>query len=113
MSLLSLPPRFFLDRSLGRKAVPETLRTDGWDFVTLAEHYGIPADQQVADTTWIQEAAERGRPILMKDKRIRYRPAEISAVITHGAVHHQQGRNSCFSLESRTIRWGRACAGRS
>ena len=42
------PPRFFLDRSLGRKAVPEGLRMDGWDIVTLAEHYGVPADEQVA-----------------------------------------------------------------
>jgi hypothetical protein len=78
-------PRFFLDRSLGRKAVPEALRTDGWDIVTLAEHYGVPADEQVADTEWIEEAAKRGWPILMKDKRIRHRQAEIGAVITHAA----------------------------
>jgi uncharacterized protein (DUF433 family) len=32
------PPRFFLDRSLGRRAVPEALRADGWDLITLAEH---------------------------------------------------------------------------
>lgn len=32
------PPRFFLDRSLGRNAVPEALRADSWDIVTLAEH---------------------------------------------------------------------------
>jgi hypothetical protein len=51
------PPRFFLDRSLGRKAVPEVLRADGWDVITLAEHYGMPADEQVADTDWIKEAA--------------------------------------------------------
>ena len=37
MSSLEQPPRFFLDRSLGRKAVPEALRADGWDIVTLAE----------------------------------------------------------------------------
>ena len=78
-------PRFFLDRSLGRKAVPEALRADGWDIVTLAEHYGMPADEQVADTDWIQEAAKRGWPILMKDKRIRHRQAEISAVVAHRA----------------------------
>jgi hypothetical protein len=28
------PPRFLLDRSLGRKAVPEALRADGWDVIT-------------------------------------------------------------------------------
>jgi len=79
------PPRFFLDRSLGRKAVPEALRADGWDVITLAEHYGIPADEQVADADWIEEAAKRGWPILMKDKRIRHRQAEITAVTEHKA----------------------------
>jgi hypothetical protein len=32
------PPKFFLDRSLGRIAVPEALRADHWDVITLAEH---------------------------------------------------------------------------
>jgi hypothetical protein len=79
------PPKFFLDRSLGRKALPEFLRADGWDLLTLAEHYGVPADQQVADTEWIQEAAKQGWPILMKDKRIRHRRVEIDAVVAHRA----------------------------
>jgi hypothetical protein len=78
-------PKFFLDRSLGRKAVPEGLRSDGWDIVTLAEHYGVPADEQVADVDWIEEAARQGWPILMKDKRIRHRQAEIEAVVAHRA----------------------------
>jgi len=79
------PPRFFLDRSLGRNAVPKALCTDGWDVITLAEHYGVPADEQVADVDWIEEAARQGWPILMKDKRIRHRPAEINAVVAHKA----------------------------
>jgi hypothetical protein len=79
------PPKFFLDRSLGRKAVPEALRADGWDVITLAEHYGMPADEQVADTDWIEEAATRGWPVLMKDKRIRHRHVEIAAVVEHKA----------------------------
>jgi hypothetical protein len=53
--------------------------------VTLAEHYGIPTDQEVADAVWIEEAAKQGWPILMKDKRIRHRQGEIDAVIEHGA----------------------------
>lgn len=73
MSQPEQPLRFFLDRSLGRKAVPEALRAEGWDVITLAEHYGMPADEQVADTDWIKEAAQREWPILMKDKRIRHR----------------------------------------
>jgi hypothetical protein len=79
------PLRFFLDRSLGRNAVPEALRANGWDIVTLAEHYGVPAGEQVADVDWIEKAARQGWPILMKDKRIRHRPAEIDAVIAHKA----------------------------
>ena len=34
---------------------------------------------------WIEEAAKRGWPILMKDKRIRHRQAEIAAVAEHKA----------------------------
>lgn len=85
MSQLGQLPKFFLDRSLGTKAVPEALRAAGWDVVTLAEHYGMPADEHVADTEWIEEAAGRGWPILMKDKRIRHRQAEINAVVSHQA----------------------------
>jgi PIN like domain len=65
--------------------VPAGLRADGWDVVTLGEHYGVPADEQVADVDWIEEAAKRGWLILMKDKRIRHRQAEIDAVIAHKA----------------------------
>lgn len=53
--------------------------------ITLAEHYGMPADEQVSDIDWIEEAAKRGWPILMKDKRIRTRKAEIDAVVRHQA----------------------------
>jgi hypothetical protein len=80
-----LPPKFFLDRSLGRVAVPALLRAAGWDLVTLAEHYGVPEDERVADPEWIREAAVRGWPILMKDKRIRYRRPEIDTVIQYQA----------------------------
>jgi hypothetical protein len=45
----------------------------------------MPADEQVADTDWIKEAAKHGWPVLMKDKRIRHRPAEIAAVTEHKA----------------------------
>lgn len=79
------PPKFFLDRSLGRIAVPARLRAAGWDLVTLAGHYGTPADEQIADVQWIQDAATHGWPILMKDKRIRYRRTEIDAVVQHTA----------------------------
>ena len=85
MSPPKRPPKFFIDRSLGRIAVAAGLREDGWDIVTLAEHYGMPRDEEVADTEWIADAASRGWLILMKDKRIRHRSAEIEAVTTNKA----------------------------
>jgi hypothetical protein len=41
-------PELFLDRSLGRIKVPRLLRDAGLRLVTLAEHYGVPADETVA-----------------------------------------------------------------
>jgi len=31
----------FIDRSLGRIAVLRLLHADGWDVITLSEHYGM------------------------------------------------------------------------
>lgn len=44
-------PFVFLYRSLGRIQVPRLLRARGVELVTLAEHYGVPADEKVEDTT--------------------------------------------------------------
>ncbi|GAA0439077.1 putative ribonuclease VapC45 [Acrocarpospora corrugata] len=85
MSRPAQPHRFFIDRSLGRVAVPGLLRAAGWDLITLAEHYGVPENETVEDTRWIEDSAKLGWPVLMKDKRIRYRQAEIEAVIKHHA----------------------------
>jgi alkanesulfonate monooxygenase SsuD/methylene tetrahydromethanopterin reductase-like flavin-dependent oxidoreductase (luciferase family) len=53
-------PKLFIDRSLGRLEVPRLLRAAGLDVVTLAEHYGMPADEAVDDVTWIAEVAAQG-----------------------------------------------------
>jgi len=78
-------PELFLDRSLGRIQVPRLLRAAGLRLVTLAEHYGSPADESVADETWLEEAGRRGWAVLMKDERIRRRPAE-KAMLLRAAV---------------------------
>jgi PIN like domain len=49
--------------------------------VTLAEHYGTPADESVADVTWLEEAGRQGWAVLMKDERIRRRPAEKAMLV--------------------------------
>lgn len=45
----------------------------------------MPEDERVADVDWIEEAAAQGWPVLMKDKKIRHRRAEIAAVVEHKA----------------------------
>ena len=60
-------PDLFLDRSLGRKKVPELVRADGLRLVTLAEHYGVPHDETIQDTEWLQLCGEREWLALMQD----------------------------------------------
>lgn len=72
-------PDLFIDRSLGRLQVPLLLRAAGLRLVTLAEHYGIPADERVADTTWLADV-RIGWVVLMKDENIRRNNAERMAV---------------------------------
>jgi hypothetical protein len=76
-------PELFLDRSLGRRQVPDLLRAAGLRLRTLSEVYGIPADEDVADVDWLELAGARGWAALMKDERIRYRPAERGALVSH------------------------------
>lgn len=78
-------PFLFVDRSLGRIAVPALLRQAGLRLITLAEHYGLPADECVQDVTWLADSAKQGWVVLMKDKNIRRNPAEKAAVRQHGA----------------------------
>ena len=85
-------PDLFIDRSLGRVRVPALLRAAGLRLVTLAERYGIPADENVADHAWLAEAGRRGEAVFMKDARIRYQPAEKAAINTHAV--------RCFCLTS-------------
>ena len=76
-------PDLFLDRSLGRKKVPTLLRDESLRLVTLAEHYGIPVDEQVADSEWLELCGQRGWLAVMKDDRIRYVGVEKRALIDH------------------------------
>lgn len=76
-------PDLFIDRSLGSKQVPTRLRAEGLRLMTLAEVYGRPQDEDVLDVEWLELAGGNGWAVLMKDDRIRYRPIEREALITH------------------------------
>lgn len=79
-------PTFFIDRDLGRHVFPEGLRQAGLIVVTLAEYYGVPRDQEIADHQWMLEAAQHGLPVLGCDSkhRRRRRPAERAVLIDAG-----------------------------
>ena len=74
-------PRFFLDRNLGRYAVPKGLREGGIEVVALAERYGVPEDERITDVRWMRDAAEAGEAVLMCDDAIRKRNPEERHVL--------------------------------
>jgi hypothetical protein len=78
------PPEFFVDRSLGRHVVPNALREAGAVVHVMADVYGERIGQGLADEEWLRDAGEHGWAVLMKDAKIRYRPAELQVVIDHG-----------------------------
>src|ERR1700761_3033300 len=77
-------PEFFIDRSLGRRIVPDALRAAGVTVHTMADVYGEEIGQGLRDETWLLDAGRRGWGVLMKDDAIRRRPAEREALVEGG-----------------------------
>jgi predicted nuclease of predicted toxin-antitoxin system len=71
---------FFVDRSLGRRAVPSALRDAGFEAVAHDDVFAVDTDDEV----WLAEAGTRGWIVLIKDNRIRYRPQERAALEAAG-----------------------------
>jgi hypothetical protein len=67
---------FFIDRSLGQRAVPSALRDAGFEVVIHDDVFAPDTDDEV----WLAEAGARDWIVLMKDDRIRYRPRERAAL---------------------------------
>jgi PIN domain-containing protein len=78
------PPEFFVDRSLGRRVVPDALREAGAVVHVMADVYGERIGQGLSDEEWLRDAGERAWVVLMKDAKIRYRPAELQVLIDFG-----------------------------
>jgi hypothetical protein len=77
------PLEFFIDRSLGRYKVAAALRAATWTLRTHHEVYG-DRDEDVPDVEWLEYCGDEGFPVLTKDRRLRYRPAEIDAIVRFG-----------------------------
>ena len=79
----SQPDKFvlFLDRNLGKHVIAEALRNAGHPVEIHDDHLPVNAP----DEDWIKLISSRGWIGVTKDKRIRYRIAEISAIKEYGA----------------------------
>jgi predicted nuclease of predicted toxin-antitoxin system len=79
-SLPSPPERlvFFVDRSLGRKVIPDALRAAGVEARVHDEFF----PQDAKDEVWLTEVGQHGWVVLTKDKHIRYRQVEVRALLT-------------------------------
>jgi len=59
--------------------VPQALRGLGWAIRTHHEVFG-DRDEQIRDVEWLELCGRENLPALSKDRRLRYRPAEIEAI---------------------------------
>jgi len=89
--LISPPERlvFFVDRSLGRKVIPETLRAANAEVRVHDDFF----PQDAKDEVWLAEVGRHGWVVLTKDKHIRYREVEIQALLV--------AKVGCFILTAR------------
>lgn len=70
---------YFTDRDLG-KLVPQILRSSGLAVERHADHF----EHDTPDAEWLQEVGRRGWYVLTHNKRIRYTPNELEAVMRYG-----------------------------
>jgi hypothetical protein len=49
----------------------------------MADVYGERVGQGLTDEEWLRDVGDRGWVVLMKDAKIRYRPAELQVTIDH------------------------------
>ena len=59
------------------------LRDAGAIVHSMADVYGERIGQGLPDEEWLRDAGTNGWVVLMKDARIRRRPAELEALISH------------------------------
>lgn len=72
---------FYIDRNLGKIAVPAALRAAGFSAEVHDDH--LPPD--APDELWISLCGGRNWIAITKDKNIRFRTHELSSIKTHKA----------------------------
>ena len=79
---LPTPPEFFLDRSLGRQHVAQNLRAAAGFFAPITR--STVTETNRSQTSSGSNCVAGRDPVLTKDRRLRYRPAEIAAIKRFG-----------------------------
>ena len=77
-----IPPQsitFFIDRCLGKKSIPETLRTAGVTIEIHDDHF----DKGALDVDWLPQVGEKGWIVLTKDDRISKNQLERIKIYTN------------------------------
>lgn len=69
---------FFADRSLG-KQFPTILEAAGLRVERHDEHFR----QDAPDEAWLRKVGQKGWVAVTRDRRIRYKPNELAAVVAH------------------------------
>jgi predicted nuclease of predicted toxin-antitoxin system len=72
---------FYIDRNLGKIAVPAALRAAGFSAEVHDDH--LPSD--APDEVWISLCGQRNWIAITKDKNIRFRTHELSSIKVHKA----------------------------
>jgi PIN like domain len=72
------PPVFFTDRNLGKR-FPQMLRDAGLTVERHEDHFV----HDCPDETWLEGVGQQGWVAITHDKKIRYKPNELAAVIQH------------------------------
>lgn len=68
---------FFIDRSLGKKTIPNALKKRGLNVVIHDDYF--PPDAK--DEVWLKYVAKKQLIVITKDKRIKNRKSEIDLVM--------------------------------
>ncbi|MHB1328876.1 MAG: PIN-like domain-containing protein [Gemmatimonadales bacterium] len=74
-------PVFFTDRDLG-KQFPAILAAAGLTVETHSSHFGA----STPDEDWLRVVGQRGWVAVTHDKRIRYKPNELAAVMANNVA---------------------------
>jgi hypothetical protein len=72
---------YFTDRDLGKR-FPEILRSSGLNVERHADHFA----PDTPDAVWLEVVGGRGWIAITHDRRIRYKPNELAAVMRHGVA---------------------------